>query len=615
MTTDARTEPTPDESGVLRALPRRKPIASLKGDAQPERNARLVLPVPSFARTVVRLVAWVVVALRVLLTLRPVDRLEPPERAARARRLREIVQAMGPFAVKIGLQVAWRFDLVSTEVALELAHLDDRMEPFALTEASARIESAAGRTMREVFRVFDPHPISSTVLACEYQAETHDGRKVVVKVRRPGVRRNIAAEVYALRALLGVAEWFALARGGFFTQIEQETEAFLLEEADFRVQARFQNIFRQRAKRDRLKFVTAARVYTDILSDSVMVSEFVSGVWLGEVVAAQRSGDPSGLVELARRGVEPKKLARDLLQTAWWELHENLFFHSEPAVRDVVVEPGGRLVFVRFSDCSTASNRLRQLKRELYRRLDQDDVSGATDVLVRMVSPLPFIDVYDFTKAIEGALWHHLFALRDPDSSTGERTSTSLWLSLFQAVRKHGVPVRVEVVRIARASVMFDALALTLDPGLRPLKEFRRFERRADLREARRFVRDAREVSDRDLRPLAIARFARLSKLLQRGVYWLESAVDAVSVPNLSMVGKAATVALLMLGYAVTVLAGTALAVALTWGALRGLGRPVTPAAAWEIVAGHPLWYVFLVVRGLVSLRQMAFRLRDTDPV
>ncbi|HMV70521.1 MAG TPA: AarF/UbiB family protein, partial [Myxococcota bacterium] len=483
-------------------------------------------------------------------------------RVALAVAVREAVLRAGPAAVMLAGRMAFRLDLVPPEVSFELEQLVDRVDPFPIEDAVARVERAAGRPIAEVFETFDPEPISSTMMGCEYQAVRRDGRRVVVRVRRPGVRRQLASALQAMGVVLRALEVLTLVRPGFFAVLSDEVRDLIAEDSDFRLMARYQQLFRSRARRDGIKQVTAPRVHRDLQSEEVMVTEFVSGVWLHEVIAAVEDQDRATLWRLREMDVDPKAVAEALFQVKWWELTDSLFCHTELRANHVVVRPGGQLVLVRFSDCDSVSARLRTLHRELYRRLAEDDVSGAADLMVQMVSPLPLIDTYGFSKRIEARLWHHLFALQDRGAQPWERTSVGCWLALFDAVRAEGLPVRQEVVSLARSSVLFDGLIFGVDGGLRPLSAFRRFERQADRRVARAFARQAGRTLQRDLRPALLARVARFSRVVGRGQFYLETAVESLPVSQIVLAGKAATVAAELVQAAFTGLATWALGTA-----------------------------------------------------
>jgi len=97
--------------------------------------------------------------------------------------------------------------------------------------------------------VFDPTPVGSASLACVYQAILKNGTKVVVKVRRPGVRDLFMADLQVLDWMSGLAEFLTIIRPGFTQKLRVELREVLMEELDFRREGRFQDIFRRNAKK------------------------------------------------------------------------------------------------------------------------------------------------------------------------------------------------------------------------------------------------------------------------------------------------------------------------------------------------------------------------------
>ena len=123
-----------------------------------------------------------------------------------------------------------------------------------------------------------------------YQAELRTGERVAVKVRRPGIGPLIAADLRAMDWILMLGETLTIISPGATRAFRQEFETILFNELNFRAEARYTDLFRQRAAK-RKNGVTAPRVYFPFCSEEVMVSELVSGVWMWELMAAVDSND------------------------------------------------------------------------------------------------------------------------------------------------------------------------------------------------------------------------------------------------------------------------------------------------------------------------------------
>ena len=109
----------------------------------------------------------------------------------RGKRLRLALQELGPIFVKFGQVLSTRRDLLPPDVADELNLLRDQVAPFPGAVARKAIEDALGKPVSELYADFDETPLASASIAQVHPATLHDGRQVVVKVLRPGIREQI----------------------------------------------------------------------------------------------------------------------------------------------------------------------------------------------------------------------------------------------------------------------------------------------------------------------------------------------------------------------------------------------------------------------------------------
>jgi ubiquinone biosynthesis protein len=113
------------------------------------------------------------------------------------QRLAGVLERLGPAAIKLGQLLATRADIFGTAFAEDLGHLKDRLEPFPLSVATAEIERSLGRPISHLFTQIG-EPVAAASIAQAHPATLNDGRKVAVKVLRPGIELRVAKDAEAL---------------------------------------------------------------------------------------------------------------------------------------------------------------------------------------------------------------------------------------------------------------------------------------------------------------------------------------------------------------------------------------------------------------------------------
>lgn len=467
----------PAAESILRSMPRRNQSID-------PHEGQLGLPYfqslkfkSSFWQSLGRLFTWFrVIAIVWLGNL--FDRLRRRDTLGRrALRLRKALELAGGTFVKLGQQAAMRIDLFPWAYCVELSKMLDRMSSFPAEQALEAIERTIHRPWQEVFEFFDPEPIGSASIACVYQATLKDGTRVVAKVRRPGIAEVFMADLQVLDWIAGLAEFFTFIRPGFTRHLRADLRDILMEELDFRREGHFQDTFRRNARKSGRNFFTAPRVYFELSGDEVLIQENVSGLWLWEVISTVEQKDPKGLALLQQLNIDPALVARRILWAAFWSMDENVFFHADPHPANILIRPNNELTFIDFGSCGSFNYQQRFALEQLVLSMKNQDAEAMVRASLSIMEPLPPTDVPALIKQAQGEYMRVLHTFNTPAEYTEywERTSARQWLALIRAARKFNLPMNLHILRMIRATLLYDSIVLRLDHQLDRYDEYTQF--------------------------------------------------------------------------------------------------------------------------------------------
>lgn len=606
--------PTPP-TRLFETLPRPPSLGVTKGEqsALPPRRREEVFKAGVF-RTSYRLLLWIYAAWRFFLAVVRDKITGQDSEKARAVRLRKTFEAMGMTFIKIGQQLSMRLDLLPYAYTRELEKMLDSVPPMPPELAIETIERASGKPLDEIYASFDPDPIGSASVACVYQAVLLTGERVAVKVRRAGIGELLAADMRALSWLLHVVELFLL-RPGFTGNFMYELSTMLMDELDFIREARFNELFRRRMRKARqLRFATAPKIYFEQSSVEVLVAEFLTGVWLTEVLAALENDDQEAICKLDEMGIDPLILARRIQMIARFNNFENIFFHADLHPANVLVQPGNRIVLIDFGSCGSFSKKELNSWRRWFDAQSTNDVGGMVQAALAIIEPLPPIDRDSFGLKLETMFWNDLYAIKSKHSEWYERISARLWFGFLKLSREFGVPMRLNTLRMIRASMLADTLAARLDPDQDPYSEYRHYERGAGRRARRRLLKRLRRLC-------GPGKFVRFEQGLESGLkffYRIQRSVDSLaSIGIIPLIGKAAETASLVIRLLFN-MAGFAAA----WATVILVNRVLTHAPAntrvfldiWKyVVLDNGYYQVLMLIPIVITARRIVIRLRDQD--
>ena len=254
--------------------------------------------------------------LRFLFYLSPWTWFQRRRGATRAERLRLALEELGPIFVKFGQAVSTRRDLLPADIADELAKLQDRVPPFPGSEARASLERSYRQPLTALFAAFESEPLAAASIAQVHVARRLDGREVIVKVLRPGMREQIDRDLEVMHALAALAQrWWPEARRLKPVAVVREYQQTIIDELD---------LMREAANASQLKrnFAGSALLYVpevhwDLCRTEVMVMERIHGVPVGD------------LATLRARGTDFRRLAENGVEIFFTQVFRHNFFHAD----------------------------------------------------------------------------------------------------------------------------------------------------------------------------------------------------------------------------------------------------------------------------------------------
>jgi ubiquinone biosynthesis protein len=535
----------------------------------------------------------------------------------RAQRLRRAFERNDPPFIKLGMHLAARIDILPWAYCNELARMTDRMEPFPLAEALAAVERAARQPIQTTFSDFDPQPILSSTVACSYQAILRSGEKVIVKVRRPGIGPKTMADIVAFNWLLSLAEALTIFRPGFTRGLRNDFQAQLLEELDFVQEARRQDAFRRAAIQSRKRYFSAPAVRLDISNEEVVVNEFASGLWLWELLAAVEQGHEPVLAQARAMNIDPQVVARRLLWVCDWAWDENLFFPSDPQPNTIIVGPDSTLYFINFTNTGALNRTKRQAMRQILSYARQRDAQNMARAALTLMEPLPPIDLLQLTLELEAYNWQLIYALEATPTSLAwqDRTSAVLWTGIMRLARKYGIVIDLEVLRLLRATLLFESMAVRLHPTIDFVRQYSKFS--ADRAEkARRRVTDTvLALQDGQADEQLVMRLDRIATILDGFFLRTRHMLSLPSVNFNALTSKWSYAFYTLLHFLATALIATVSGGLLVTFSAWLSGRPAM--SVYDLILyliNQPLFQAVLLLLLLLHGRTALFRMDDREP-
>ncbi len=281
------------------------------------------------------------------------------------------LERLGPIFMKLGQFLALRPDLIPAEYGAALLGLLDDTHPMPWDEARALLAEGLGQDPDRLFAHVRPRPVGSGSIAQAHRASLHDGREVVVKIRRRGIAERVERDLRHAARLAAVLERAGVRLIVSPREAVEEMALWLRQELDFKRE--LDNLTRMYANHADDDGIRIPEPYPELSGEGVLTCEFLDGIALSRIIRAEQSGDAQRTASLRELGYERERLAYRLLDTCLTQIFVHRFFAVDLHPGNLMLLPDGRLGMIDFGLCGDLEATMRQRLLRYFGAIVRDD--------------------------------------------------------------------------------------------------------------------------------------------------------------------------------------------------------------------------------------------------
>jgi len=249
-------------------------------------------------------------------------------------RIRMVLEELGPAYIKLGQLLSNRDDLLPEELTLELQKLQDDVS-YKDIDIYDTLQEELAIHPNEIFESINREPIAAASLSQVYTAQLKDGQKVVIKVKRKGIKEIVEADVLIMKDFARLLEkYYEVARKVGLYTIVSTFESAILSELSFTQE--LANIERFRVNFIGNESIYIPATYKELSNSNILCMEFIDGIKISDKDV------------LKENGLDTTSIAENVVDLYLKQIIDYGFFHADPHSGNIFVLKNGQIAFIDY---------------------------------------------------------------------------------------------------------------------------------------------------------------------------------------------------------------------------------------------------------------------------
>jgi ubiquinone biosynthesis protein len=374
---------------------------------------------------------------------------------AKADELAQDLEKMGPTFIKLGQLLSTRADFLPPAYIHALTRLQDKIDPFPFEQVEAIVSGELGVRISKAFSEFAAKPLATASLGQVHRATMHDGRVVVVKVQRPGIREIIAEDMEVLEEIAGFLDnhtpW---GRRYEFGKMLEELRKSLWRELDYRQEAR--NLSTLGANLLEFPGIVVPVPIEDFTTSRVLTMEYIRGKKITD------------LGPLARLDLKGAELAEELFHAYLKQILVDGFFHADPHPGNVFLTDDHRIALLDLGMVGHITPQLQENLLQLLLAVSDGRGDDAAASAIKIGELKEDFSENTFRQRVAGLVGEY------QGSKMDQIQVGRVVLEITQVAADNGLRVPAELTLLSKTLLNLDLVGQTLDPKFNPNASIRR---------------------------------------------------------------------------------------------------------------------------------------------
>ncbi|MBN2141813.1 AarF/ABC1/UbiB kinase family protein [Candidatus Woesearchaeota archaeon] len=370
--------------------------------------------------------------------------------------IRMLCEELSGSFIKFGQFLSLRPDLIPKEFCEELSKLQDSVEGFSYEEVRHIIKHELKKPIGAIFKTFDKKPIAAASIGQVHAATLKNGKKVAVKVMRPGIKALFETDLEILEYLSRLVKHHLDPEVFDPEEIFDEFKRYTENELDYQKEARHIKFFGDIFKNDPVFIIP--RVYDNLTTRRVLTMEFIPGIELTSIIR-----EPGRF-----RKIDKTRICHDLAESFMKQIFMNGAFHGDPHPGNILIVKK-KMAFLDFGIIGRMNEEMKEKLGTLLIAVVNRDPDAMVEAMINLNLVDSSVDKYHLREEIIDQLAEFY------DVPLERMDIAEIFFRCISIARRHHIKVSRDFVLLGKSLITLKGVCLELDPTFNIIRESRVF--------------------------------------------------------------------------------------------------------------------------------------------
>ncbi len=359
--------------------------------------------------------------------------------------LAEDLKNMGPTYIKLGQLLSTRPDLIPEPYMKALEALQDDVEEIPYSEVQKIVEEEIGQRISKAFESFEVQPLASASIGQVHLAILRSGKKVAVKIQRPGVRKNFTEDLDTLKELTDVAvKHSKTAKKYAVDEILDELRFILLNELDYVKEA--ENLIALGENTKKYPKIVIPQPVEGYSTSKILTMDYIDGQKI------------TSISPISRIETNYKPLVDELVAAYLKQIIFDGFAHADPHPGNVHLTTDNKIALMDLGMVAKFGPDLREHILKLLIAISKYNGEETANVLLKMSEYDKNADLVGFRKEINRLVL-------DSQNKTAKDLQTGrLLIQMNKVAAEKSIKLPVELNILGKILMNMDQIVAVLTP-------------------------------------------------------------------------------------------------------------------------------------------------------